>query len=133
LKKHAAQWKVLQAWTQIVGEAVAKVSQPKSVFSGTLIVATSSSPWANELTFRTQEILALIREHLGETGIRSIRFQSTSWKEDRKGSNRPQSSKLSPEQKERITQLSQRIENPSLKKIFERVLGKALGAPKYHF
>jgi hypothetical protein len=125
LKKQAGQWKIVESWPRIVGESLAKVSRPKYVIAGVLYVGTSSSSWANELDCRKTQILSLIKEHLGETSIREIRFQSSSWKHDAK-LREPNAPKLSVAEKERVAQLSAEIENSGLKKIFERILSKAI-------
>lgn len=54
------------AWPDVVGDAIARQAWPlRLARDGTLHVATSSSAWANELTFLAEEIAGLLRERLG--------------------------------------------------------------------
>ena len=72
---HAALEAVTAAWPDIVGPAIARQAWPARIArDGTLHVATSSSTWAHELAFHADEILARLRDRLGQlapTGIRS--------------------------------------------------------------
>lgn len=122
LKKQAAQWKVVQLWPQIVGDSLAKIARPLRVIQGALYVATSSSSWANELDFRKTEILSLIKEHLGETGIRDIRFQSTAWKVIDNDAKPTKKLSLGASDAKRIQAIAEKIEHPAVRQAFEKVL-----------
>ena len=62
------------AWPDAVGEAIARHAWPLRISrDGTLHVATSSSTWANELTFFADEIVSRLEEQLGSDAPKSLR------------------------------------------------------------
>lgn len=63
------------SWSQIVGEAVAKISEVDRVEDGVLFVKVESSSWRNELAFMRREIISKINTMLGEEIIHEIRFK----------------------------------------------------------
>lgn len=67
--------KVVEVWPAAVGAAIAANAWPARIArDGTLHVATSSSPWAFELTQLEESMRARLREHLGEGAPRRLRF-----------------------------------------------------------
>lgn len=62
------------AWPQVVGERVAKHSQPYRLVNGLLTVRVDSSPWVSELVHMQPKILAAIQKTCPEGGIRDLRF-----------------------------------------------------------
>ncbi len=68
---HAAAGELARLWARSVGPAVARNAWPARVArDGTLIVHTSSSAWAHELT----QLEATIRERLGAAAPVRLRF-----------------------------------------------------------
>lgn len=66
----------LQArWADIVGEEVAAHSTPDVLRGRTLDVAVDSSAWSHALTLRREELLAGLREALGEAAPQELRFR----------------------------------------------------------
>ena len=66
---------VLAAWPEAVGAGVAANAWPARIArDGTLHVNTSSSAWAFELSQLAPVILERLREHLGETAPKTLRF-----------------------------------------------------------
>lgn len=66
---------VLAAWPGSVGEAIAANAWPSRVAQdGTLHVHTSSAVWAFELGHLAPTVLARLREALGETAPKALRF-----------------------------------------------------------
>jgi hypothetical protein len=62
------------AWPTVVGDAIARHAWPLRIArDGTLHVATSSSTWAHELAFLSDEILERLRERLGPDTPTKIR------------------------------------------------------------
>ena len=53
-------------WAEAVGERVAAAAEPVSESGGTLIVACSDPVWAQELDLMQEQLLARLRERLGE-------------------------------------------------------------------
>ena len=68
------QYDALTRWGEIVGEQIARVSEPVRIDKGTLIVRVSNGPWRNELTLMKSTILAKVNEALTKEKIRDIRF-----------------------------------------------------------
>lgn len=69
---------IQQLWPQIVGEAVAKHTQPVRMSRGTLQVATSTAAWAQNLVFQRQLILAKLNPQI-PTPLKEIRFLPAEW------------------------------------------------------
>lgn len=75
IEQQVEQYKIFDAWNEVVGEQVAKVSKPERIRNGTLIVSVTNAPWRAELTFRKKEILEKIRATLNSNSITDIIFR----------------------------------------------------------
>ena len=69
-----AQNKALNIWNEIVGDKVAKNTEPDRVEHGVIIVKVSSPTWRQELYFQKNEIIKKINNKIGRNVIRDIRF-----------------------------------------------------------
>ena len=66
---------VVSAWPEVVGDAIARNSWPARIArDGTLHVAASSSTWAFELTQLSGSILPRLRESLGQSAPKALKF-----------------------------------------------------------
>jgi hypothetical protein len=66
---------IVACWPVAVGPAIAANAWPGRIArDGTLHVATGSSAWAFELTQLSGDVLARLREHLGEACPAAVRF-----------------------------------------------------------
>lgn len=74
IDKAIAQNKALNIWNEIVGDTVAKNTQPDRVEHGVIIVKVSSPTWRQELYFQKKEIIQKINNKIGKNVIRDIRF-----------------------------------------------------------
>jgi len=62
------------AWSEIVGEDVARAAQPVALVGSALVVVTGSGSWSHQLSFLERTILASIGE-LGVRGVERLRFR----------------------------------------------------------
>jgi predicted nucleic acid-binding Zn ribbon protein len=69
-----AQNNALNNWNEIVGDTVARNTQPDRVEHGVIIVKVSSPTWRQELYFQKKEIIQKINNTIGKNVIRDIRF-----------------------------------------------------------
>jgi len=69
-----AQNNALNIWSEIVGEKVAKHTEPNRVEHGIMIIKVSSPTWRQELYFQKTEIIKKINNKIGRNVIRDIRF-----------------------------------------------------------
>ncbi len=69
-----AQNNALNNWDEIVGDTVARNTQPDRVEHGVIIVKVSSPTWRQELYFQKKEIIQKINNTIGKNVIRDIRF-----------------------------------------------------------
>ena len=69
----AAAAQVMIDWPDIVGPALALVTQPKRLSAGTLTIACAG-PVAMELQHLALEVVSRINAHLGTQTVRSLRF-----------------------------------------------------------
>jgi hypothetical protein len=67
---------VLADWAAIVGPAIAAVTTPRRLVSGTLTIACSG-PIAMELQYLATELTARINTHLGSQVVTGLRFVQT--------------------------------------------------------
>jgi predicted nucleic acid-binding Zn ribbon protein len=77
-KHHRQIQQVQEYWAELVGAAVAAQTHPLSVYRDVLKVATSSSAWAQNLTFERQRILEKLNTYLSEP-LTDIRFSTANW------------------------------------------------------
>ncbi|MEO0092230.1 MAG: DUF721 domain-containing protein [candidate division WOR-3 bacterium] len=69
------QQQVISMWSQVVGEQIAKNTQPIKVEGKTLIVVVSNPIWRNELKFLKSKIIKKLNDQIGEKAIADIRFR----------------------------------------------------------
>lgn len=67
---------VAACWPEIVGREVARNSQPVKLAGDTLIVATRSSAWSEQLSFLAERILASLHERFGLKQLERLRFRT---------------------------------------------------------
>lgn len=72
-KRSPATAQVLADWEAIVGPAIAAVSVPRKLFSGTLAIACSG-PLALELQHLAPQLIERINRHLGRIAVTRLRF-----------------------------------------------------------
>jgi len=64
--------RIRQAWRALVGPDAARRTSPERLADGCLTVHVDNSPWLSELTLRTEELLARLRERFGD--VQAVRF-----------------------------------------------------------
>jgi predicted nucleic acid-binding Zn ribbon protein len=74
IEKAVSQNKAINIWNEIVGEKVAKNTEPERVEHGVIIVKVSSPTWRQELYFQKEEIIKKLNNSIGKNVIRDIRF-----------------------------------------------------------
>jgi predicted nucleic acid-binding Zn ribbon protein len=67
---------VQSAWAEAVGERVATVTEPVAERGAEVVVACSDPVWAQELDLMQDELLARLRERIGEAAPGSLRFRA---------------------------------------------------------
>ena len=75
--EHIEAASVVPEWADRVGPAIAAVTTPLRVSSGTLIVGVRSSAWMNELKMMEREIISRVNVGRTRGRITKIRFQMT--------------------------------------------------------
>lgn len=63
-------------WEDVVGERMADAADPVSERDGEVLVVCTDTVWAQELDLMQEQLLARLRERLGEAAPRSLRFRS---------------------------------------------------------
>lgn len=67
--------RINECWEFIVGEAIAKNTKPAAYHKNVLIVNVDSSVWVQQLQFLKADILARMREVLGNTRVDDVKFK----------------------------------------------------------
>jgi predicted nucleic acid-binding Zn ribbon protein len=62
-----------RAWTQVVGEQLARQSAPRALDGGALLVAAASAAWGSQLRFLGSEIARRANEVLGWDAVKNVR------------------------------------------------------------
>ena len=70
-----AVFELAQRWEEAVGTDIARHCKPVGVRQGVLETTVDSSVWAQQLQLRRPEILAKLRETLGEDAPKDLRFR----------------------------------------------------------
>jgi predicted nucleic acid-binding Zn ribbon protein len=70
---------VQAAWGETVGERVAAAAEPVSERAGTVTVRCLDPVWAEELELMQEQLLARLRDRLGEKAPQTLRFRVGDW------------------------------------------------------
>jgi predicted nucleic acid-binding Zn ribbon protein len=71
-----AQAAVIPDWRDLVGEQIARVTEPLSVTTqGTLFVAVKTNAWMTELSLLEPQLLRRLNQKTGRLSIKKIRWQ----------------------------------------------------------
>jgi len=62
-------------WAEAVGERIAAAAEPVSENGDTVLVTCLDHVWAQELNLMQEQLLAGLRERLGERAPKSLRFR----------------------------------------------------------
>jgi len=125
LTDQARKMRISAAWAQAVGPEISSRTEPQSFNRGVLVVKSASAAWQNELTFLKADIIAKINEALeGRANVRELKVIS--------GTITPRDYEEPPpswlhepptaDDLDVVRDTSMPIEDPELKKSFERVL-----------
>lgn len=68
------QYRLVQAWPEVVGEECARLSEALEIRDGVLWVRVSVPALATELQMRRSQLAATLNARVGATIIRDIRF-----------------------------------------------------------
>ena len=66
---------VIARWAEIVGEQIARVTEPQRIDNGVLFVSVKTAPWRAELSVKRLEIMKKLNTAAGADVIRDIRFR----------------------------------------------------------
>ena len=121
---------IVAAWTQAVGEAIARNAWPARLArDGTLHVATSSSLWAFELSQLAPALAERLRERLGTAAPRGLRFapgqlpEPAPTAEERAGPSAPMPGM---QERARAVTLVANIDDAELRSLAERAVAASL-------
>jgi hypothetical protein len=71
---HFAIVRLIQAWPEIVGEAIARHTEVLELKFHTAVVRVSGTMWIQELNLLKPEILSRLAARVGEDAVRDLRF-----------------------------------------------------------
>jgi len=75
LESTAAAFEIGRSWPEAVGPEIAQHAKPVGLRGGVLEVSVDSSVWCQQLQLNRLEILAALRESLGEGAPEDLRFR----------------------------------------------------------
>jgi hypothetical protein len=125
---------LLEAWPEAVGEMVAANAWPARIArDGTLHVSTSSSAWAFELAQLAPTISVRLREKLGESAPKALRFAAGHLPEAASkpaAAHRSEVPEPTPEALHKAAELASGIEDEELRGRVERAAALGLSSPR---
>jgi hypothetical protein len=71
---HFAIVRLVQAWPEIVGEAIARRTEVVELKFHTAVIKVSGAMWIQELNLLKPEILARLAARVGDDAVRDLRF-----------------------------------------------------------
>jgi predicted nucleic acid-binding Zn ribbon protein len=66
---------VLAGWANVVGEQIARVTEPQRIDHGVLFVSVKTAPWRAELTLKRLDIIRKLNDAAGAEVVHDIRFR----------------------------------------------------------
>jgi predicted nucleic acid-binding Zn ribbon protein len=120
---------VTRVWEKAVGPAVARAAWPQRIArDGTLLVATISATWANELSLLREEVAAKLTAALGDEAPSSLRFAVGLVPEPPADESKPRPAPLvpGPEDVESARRIAAAISDPELREAVRRAAAASL-------
>lgn len=77
IKNEIAGNRVFAVWDEAVGDVIAKNAQPQFFKKGILLIGTTNSVWAQELSLMSQQLIKTLNERLGKDLIKEIKLRAT--------------------------------------------------------
>ena len=130
LRPRIREQKILDVWNQLVGKAIAEVSQPVRVRNRSLQVKVTHPVWMQQLQFHKKLIIQKVNDFLGGAFLQELRFvlgerdEVESPQIDRGGRN-PQR-ELRKEEQERIAQEVSGIRDGEIREALFHLFAKGL-------
>ena len=75
LEAAARSYRIGERWEEAVGSEIARHCRPVALRGGRLEACVDSSVWCQQLQLQTPQILASLREVLGDEAPRDLRFR----------------------------------------------------------
>ncbi len=130
LRPKIREQKVLVAWNQLVGEAIAEVTQPVRVRNGSLLIKVIHPVWMQELQFHKKLIIQKVNGFLGGPFLEDLRFVLG----EREAINPPRKEgpvqnrqrELGKEERERIAREVGGIRDGEIREALSRLFAKGL-------
>jgi predicted nucleic acid-binding Zn ribbon protein len=118
---------VHRVWPHVVGEEVARRSQPGLLRKGCLQVTVADAVWLQQLTMLKPAILARLQSHLGSRDVRDIFFTVGTCPEAPprpSPASRGQVNAPSPELEQRLRDILQPVRDSECCEVLARILRK---------
>jgi hypothetical protein len=119
---------VHRVWPEVVGEEVARRSQPGLLRKGRLQVTVADAVWLQQLTMLKPAILARLESHLGSRAVRDIFFTLGTCPGTAAPGAEPaspgQGKPPSPELEERLRKILQPVGDSECREVLARILRK---------
>ena len=119
---------VHRVWPHVVGEEVARRSQPGFLRKGRLQVTVADAVWLQQLTMLKPAILASLESHLGSRAVRDIFFTLGPCPDAAAPRPEPvsrgQGDPPSPELEERLREILQPVRDSECREVLARILRK---------
>lgn len=115
-------------WAEVVGEVIASRTKVERVEGGTLIVATESPAWSNEISLRKAQIMERLNRAVGEEVIKDIRCVVRKRAREGKGERprlrrpRPDFSRLTPAMLREVEDTTRKVSDPEIRAALRKAM-----------
>lgn len=119
---------IRREWSQVVPPSLARRSEPGTLAHGALEVRVDNSPWLQELSMRSPELLAVLAKRYG-TAVRSVRIALGARRPDAppvtgRAARPPIRPRLDPQEAREVSALAATLPDPALASALRRLLTK---------
>ena len=120
---------IRREWTAVVPASLARRSEPGELVRGKLEVRVDNSPWLQELSMRSPELLAALTARYGSSAVRSIRVALGRRRPEAAApasplARRPAPPRLDPGEARELSALAATLPDPALARALRRLLTK---------
>jgi len=133
LNRRFREQRILDTWSQAVGEGIAEQTRPIRIQNGILQIRVSNSVWMQQLQYMKGMLLNKLKDH-GAEDLEDLRFFMGEVKDDQEkdrgkkpdDEERKEWENLTETEKDSIKREVMNLSDPEMRKVFESVFARGL-------
>lgn len=117
----------MQLWPEVVGETVARVTQPETVRGNTLVVTVADSAWLQQLRYMEEPVVEKLNAAVGRPIIEGLYFKVGAIRpEPQEDEEVEEQAELDPETAAQLEQVVAALEDPELRETLKQILAASM-------